>query len=155
MERVEKIVVVDRPVRVVYDQWTRFAQYPDFVPGLMEVRQLDSTHLRCRAELQGRWSEWDNLITDQRQDRALTWKSISGAQSAGTLRFESLPGGERTQVRLIIAWDSVRVPFGAVEVRASEAMDRFKQYIESGDAPLPGWRAEVDPAAAHVQVQTL
>lgn len=143
MERVERIIDIDRPLRVVYDQWTQFQDFPGFVPALGEVRQLDATRLRCRGELSGRWSEWDVQITDQVPDTLISWKHITGSPAAGTVRFESL-NGERTQVRLIIAWDNARIGLDAVASHVIEALESFRQFIETRDAPTGGWHGEVD-----------
>ena len=83
MERVEKTIEVDRPLSTVYNQWTQFEEFPFFMSGVKEVRQLDDTHLHWRAEVWGKEKEWDAEITEQEPDRRISWKSISGAPNAG------------------------------------------------------------------------
>jgi uncharacterized membrane protein len=34
MERIEKTIEVDCPVRAVYNQWTQFEDFPQFVAGV-------------------------------------------------------------------------------------------------------------------------
>jgi uncharacterized membrane protein len=79
MERIEKEIEVDRPVRTVYNQWTQFEDFPKFMAGVKEVRQLDETHLHWRAEVWGKDKEWDAEITVQEPDQRVSWRSISGA----------------------------------------------------------------------------
>jgi len=43
MERIEKTMEVDRPVRTVYNQWTQFEEFPRFMDGVKELQQLDDT----------------------------------------------------------------------------------------------------------------
>jgi uncharacterized membrane protein len=111
MERIEKMVEVDCPVRAVYNQWTQFEEFPRFMDGVKDVTQLDDTHVRWHAEILGKDKEWEAEITEQVPDERISWKSISGdAPNAGTVRFEPL-GPNRTMVRLVMAYE----PQGAVE----------------------------------------
>src|SRR5688572_33241479 len=59
MERIEKTIEVDRPVRTVYNQWTQFEEFPRFMDGVKEVKQLDDTHVHWHAEVFGKDKEWD------------------------------------------------------------------------------------------------
>jgi uncharacterized membrane protein len=43
--KVEKSIQVDVPVSVAYNQWTQFADFPQFMGGVKEVVQLDDTRL--------------------------------------------------------------------------------------------------------------
>ena len=44
--RVEESVQVDVPVETAYNQWTQFEEFPHFMDGVSEVRQLDDTTLQ-------------------------------------------------------------------------------------------------------------
>jgi uncharacterized membrane protein len=148
MEHVEKVIEVNRPVSTVYNQWTQFEEFPMFMDGVKEVRQLDDTHLHWRAEIWGKEKEWDAEITEQEPDKRISWKSIGGAPNAGTVRFEPL-GEDRTQVRLVMAYE----PEGAVEnagdalglftSRVEHTIEEFKRFIESRGTETGGWRGEV------------
>jgi uncharacterized membrane protein len=56
--------------------------------GVKEVRQLDDSHVHWHAEVWGKDKEWDAEITEHEPDKRISWKSVSGAESAGTVRFE-------------------------------------------------------------------
>jgi uncharacterized membrane protein len=88
MERIEKTMEVDCPVRTVYDQWTQFEGFPKFMAGVKEVRQLDDMHLYRRPQIWGKDKEWDAEIAEQTADERLSWRSVGGATTAGTVRFE-------------------------------------------------------------------
>jgi uncharacterized membrane protein len=148
MEQVEKIVEVNCPIRTVYNQWTQFEEFPRFMAGVKEVRQLDDTHVHWHAEIWGKDKEWDAEITEQEPDKRISWKSVSGAPNAGTVRFEPLDA-DRTRVRLVMAYE----PEGAVEnagdalgifsQRVESTVKDFKEYIESRGAESGAWRGEV------------
>ena len=41
MEKIQKSIEVDRPIRSVYNQWTHFEEFPRFIEGVKQVKQLD------------------------------------------------------------------------------------------------------------------
>ena len=77
MERVEKSIEVKCPVRTVYNQWTQFEEFPQFMTGVKEVKQLDDTHMHWHAEIWGKDKEWDSEIVEQVPDQR-----IAGVMSA-------------------------------------------------------------------------
>jgi uncharacterized membrane protein len=50
MTTIEKSIEVNVPVRTAYNQWTQFEDFPRFMEGVQEVRQLDDKRLHWRAE---------------------------------------------------------------------------------------------------------
>jgi uncharacterized membrane protein len=148
MEQVEKVVEVDCPVSTVYNQWTQFEEFPRFMAGVKEVRQLDDTHVHWHAEIWGKDKEWDAEITEQEPDKRISWKSISGAPNAGTVRFEPL-GTDRTRVRLVMAYEPEGVvenagdALGIFTQRVESTVKDFKEYIESRGGETGAWRGEV------------
>ena len=84
MERVEKSIEVKCPVRTVYNQWTQFEEFPQFMTGVKEVKQLDDTHMHWHAEIWGKDKHWDAEIVEQVPDQRIAWRSTSGdAPNAG------------------------------------------------------------------------
>jgi uncharacterized membrane protein len=43
MAEYETSLVVQAPLEEVYNQWTQFEEFPRFMEGVEEVRQLDDT----------------------------------------------------------------------------------------------------------------
>jgi uncharacterized membrane protein len=148
MERVEKIVDVNRPLSTVYNQWTQFEDFPFFMDGVKEVRQIDDTHLHWRAEIWGKEKEWEAEITEQEPDKRISWKSIAGAANAGTVRFEPLDA-EHTRVRLVMAYDpeglveNVGDALGMFTSHVEHTVEGFKRFMESRADATGEWRGEV------------
>lgn len=148
MERIEKSVEVACPVRTVYNQWTQFEEFPRFMAGVREVKQLDDTHLHWHAEIWGKDEEWDSEITEQVPDQVIAWRSTSGALNAGTVRFEPL-AHDRTRVRLIMEYEPRGViektgdAIGVFSARVQNTVEDFKEFIENRGAETGAWRGEV------------
>jgi uncharacterized membrane protein len=149
MERIEKSVEVKAPVNAVYNQWTQFEEFPRFMAGVKQVKQLDDTHLHWRAEVWGKDKEWDAEITEQVPDQRIAWRSTTGdAPNAGQVRFEAL-GPDRTRVHLAMEYEpqgvveNVGDKLGAMTARVQSSVNDFKKFIESRGQETGGWRGEV------------
>ena len=94
MSTMEETIEIDVPVSTAYNQWTQFEEFPKFMEGVREVRQLDDTHLHWRAEIGGKEEEWDAEITEQVPDTRIAWRSTGGVQNSGTVSFMTylMPG---------------------------------------------------------------
>lgn len=150
MSKVEESVEVDAPVRAVYNQWTQFEQFPQFMEGVSSVRQLDDTHLRWEAEIAGSTRSWDAVITEQHPDERVAWCATDGATNAGVVTFHKL-GDDRTKVMLQLDFEpeglveSIGDKLGFVRRRAAGDLERFKNYFESRQGQeTGGWRGNVD-----------
>ena len=149
MERIEKSIEVKCPVRQVYNQWTQFEEFPRFMAGVKEVRQLDDTHLHWHAEVWGKDKEWDAEIVEQMPDQRISWRSTSGdAPNAGSVRFEPV-APDTTRVRLTMEYEpqglveNVGDKLGVMSARVQNSVEDFKKFIESRGAETGGWRGEV------------
>ena len=149
MERIEKSIEVRCPVRTVYNQWTQFEEFPKFMTGVKEVRQLDDTHQHWRAEIWGKDKEWDAEIVEQVPDQRIAWRSTSGdAPNGGAVRFEAV-GPDRTRVNLTMEYEpkgmveNVGDALGVMSGRVEKTVKQFKEFIEGRGAETGAWRGEV------------
>jgi uncharacterized membrane protein len=148
MASIEKSIDVEVPVRTAYNQWTQFEEFPRFMEGVKEVRQIDDTHLHWRAEIAGKDEEWDAKITEQTPDMRVAWTNTSGAQNAGVVTFHRL-GDNLTRVMLQTEYDphgfveNVGDALGFVTRRVEGDLKRFKEFIESRGQETGAWRGEV------------
>ncbi|MGV9573542.1 SRPBCC family protein, partial [Streptomyces nigra] len=78
MSTVKETVDVEVPLRRAYDQWTQFEDFPRFMEGVEEVRQLDERHNHWVTSIGGVRREFDTEIVDQLADDRITWRSVSG-----------------------------------------------------------------------------
>src|SRR5215203_4957436 len=104
MENIEKSIEVNCPVRTVYDQWTQFEEFPQFMEGVKSVRQLDDKRLHWEAEIAGKRKEWDAEIFEQQPDQRISWRSMSGAHNRGTVSFQRVDE-DHTKVALNLSYE--------------------------------------------------
>jgi uncharacterized membrane protein len=148
MSRFEHELIVDAPVREVYNQWTQFEQFPRFMEGVESVVQRDDRTLEWTADIAGQRLQWTAVITDQTPDDRVAWKSTSGAENAGAVLFEPVGEG-RTRVTLRMDVDpdgllqNVGDALGIIERRTKGDLERFKEFIESRGAATGAWRGEI------------
>lgn len=148
MSTIEESVEVRVPLRAAYDQWTQFEEFPRFMDGVEEVRQLDDTRLHWRASIGGVTREWDAQITEQVPDQRIAWQAIDGHPNDGVVRFESISADE-TRVILQMEHEpeglleNVGDKLGLVKHQTKGDLKRFKQMMESQKDASGQWRGKV------------
>ena len=136
MASVEKSIEVNVPIRTAYNQWTQFEEFPRFMEGVEEVRQLDDKRLSWRAKIAGKTEEWTAEITEQTPDRVVAWRSTTGAENSGRVTFEP-SDANRTRITVEFGYDPQSFvekagdAMGFVSRRVEGELGRFKQFIES------------------------
>lgn len=148
MSTIEKSVEVDVPVRMAYNQWTQFEEFPKFMEGVQEVTQLDDTHLHWKAKIAGKDKQWNAVITEQKPDQRIAWKSTDGAKNAGVVTFHRLSDSKsKVMVQMDYepegAVENVGDVVGAVSLRVAGDLDRFKDFVESRGRETGAWRGDV------------
>ena len=149
MPKIEQSIEVDVPVSTAYNQWTQFEEFPRFMDGVKEVRQLDPTHLHWVAEIGGQQEEWDAEVTEQKADDRIAWKATSGKQNAGVVTFHRLDDS-RSKIMLQMDWESegmvekVGAAIGQDDRQIKGDLERFKALIEKRGGESGAWRGEVD-----------
>src|SRR5947209_12325270 len=103
MATIEQSIEVNAQLRAVYNQWTQFEDFPKFMEGVKEVRQLDDKRLQWKAVIGGKEKEWIAEITEQRPDERIAWTSRGHAGHAGVVTFHRIAD---TRTRVILPGDS-------------------------------------------------
>jgi len=153
MASVEESIEVDVPVRTAYDQWTQFQEFPQFMEGVEEVRQLDDTHLHWRTKIAGTEKSFRAKVTEQIPDERIAWTSEEGARQAGVVTFHRLDE-QRTRIMLQLDAEPEGLvekagdALGLLERRVTADLENFKRLIESRGEESGAWRGEVGTTAA-------
>ena len=106
MSTIEQSIDVNVPVRPVYNQWTQFEDFPQFMEGVEKVVQLDDKRLHWVAKIGPVEREWDAESVHQTPDQGVAWRSVDGAENAGTVTFRPL-AADRTEVTLELTFDPI------------------------------------------------
>jgi len=149
MSNVTEHVDVSVPVRTAYNQWTQFEEFPRFMEGVEEIRQLDDKRLFWRTNIAGVKREFEAEITEQHPDHRIAWRSIGGTDHAGVVTFHRL---DDNTTRVTVQLDSepegvvekVGDALGLLKRRVSGDLARFKELIESQGTESGAWRGEVE-----------
>ncbi len=148
MAKIEKSIDVRVPVHTAYNQWTQFEDFPQFMEGVKEVRQLDDKRLYWKAEVGGKEKEWNAEISEQVPDQRIAWHSTTGARNAGQVAFHQIDSNS-TRVTLILDYEPEGVTenvgdmAGVVSRRVEADLKRFKDFIETRGRETGAWRGEI------------
>jgi uncharacterized membrane protein len=154
MSTVTEFVDVDVPVRTAYNQWTQFEEFPRFMEGVREIRQLDATTTHWKTSIDGVKREFDATITEQLPDERVAWTSTEGSKQAGVVTFHRL---DDTHTRVTCQMDfepdgiveKAGDVLGVLDRRVKGDLKRFKDYIEGrGGVETGAWRGQVDRPGA-------
>ncbi|HEY2372915.1 MAG TPA: SRPBCC family protein [Gaiellaceae bacterium] len=145
---IQESIEVGVPVATAYNQWTQFEQFPEFMDGVEEVRQLDETRLHWVANVAGKRAEWDAKILEQHPDRQISWISEDGKKTRGTVTFEPR-SDSRTLITLSMSYqarglsEAMGSAAGIDARRVRGDLERFKDLIEGLGQESGGWRGEI------------
>jgi len=153
MASIEQSIEIAVPVSTAYNQWTQFEEFPSFMEGVKEVRQLDDTHLHWVVEHNGQQYGFDAEITEQRPDERVAWRTVDGKSHAGVVTFHPLDD-QHSKVMVQIDWqpegmlETLGTVVGADDRRVRSDLQRFKEMIESRSSETGAWRGRVDDDGA-------
>ncbi|MFI1968337.1 cyclase [Streptomyces cinnamoneus] len=151
MSTVKEAVEVDVPLHTAYNQWTQFEEFPNFMEGVEEVRQVDDRHNHWTTKIGGVRREFDTEIVDQLPDERITWRTVDGeTKQKGTVSFHRVDD-MHTRVELVMNVEPGGVAEKAADLtgtigrRVKGDMHRFKDYIEHRGGETGAWRGRISP----------
>lgn len=136
MEIVAGVIEVAKPLSTVYDQWTRFEMFPEFMEGIEEVHPLDDRRLRWAGKTAGAQRSWEAEIVERVPDRRIAWRSIEAdVANTCTVSFQAV-GPAATRVHLFMGYQPESLgektgdARGLFRRRVESDLERFKEFIE-------------------------
>jgi len=141
------------PLRLAYDQWTRFTDFPTFMKKVESVEQEEDTKLRWKAQVFWSHRTWESTIIEQVPDTRIVWQSEGEKGTVdGAVTFHEL-APELTRVCLNLQYhpqgffERVGNLWRAQGRRARLELKHFARHVMNEAALHPdeveGWRGEI------------
>src|SRR5215212_4509993 len=104
-QRVHESIVVHAPLEAVFQYWSDFENFSNFMRHVEEVRMTgrDTSHWRVKGPL-GKSVEFDARTTEIDTSRGIWWNATEGeVMISGEVRFEEI-GPWRTRIEVEITY---------------------------------------------------
>jgi len=146
---IQQSVDVAVPIKVAYDRWTAFEDWPDFMHRVESVDQADDTTLSVSMKVWGLTRRFEAEIVEQRPDERIEWNVTEGLAHTGMVSFHEL-APRLTRIEVTLDFE----PHGMLEkmgrgmrfakraVRAD--LHRFKAIVELDEEAEGGWRGTIE-----------
>jgi uncharacterized membrane protein len=146
---IQQSVDVAVPIKVSYNRWTLFEDWPDFMHRVESVDQADDTTLSVSMKVWGITRRFEAEIVEQRPDQRIEWNVSEGLAHTGVVTFHKL-ADRLTRIEVSLDFE----PHGMLEkmgrgmrfakraVRAD--LHRFKALVELEEEAEGGWRGTIE-----------
>ena len=146
-------IEVGVPIRLAYDQWTQFVDFPSFMKKVESVEQEDDVTTQWRAQIFLSHRNWKSTITEQIPDKRIVWRS-EGAKGYvdGAVSFHEL-APELTRIMVVLQYhpqgffEKTANMWRAQGRRARLELKHFERHVMTESLLHPeeiqGWRGEV------------
>jgi uncharacterized membrane protein len=104
--QVRVATTVHAPIERVFDAWSRFEDFPRFMPMVAEVRAAgDDRWHWVIAGPAGTPIEFDSVVSRRDRPRLIAWTTVEGAlvEHSGTARFRPTADGG-TRIEIVMSW---------------------------------------------------
>jgi uncharacterized membrane protein len=144
------------PVRLAYDQWNQFGDFPKFMKKVEQAERAkeDDTKVNWKAQVFWSHRNWESTITDQRPDERVIWRSKGPKGYVdGAVTFHEL-GPRLTRILLVLEYHPQGMFEGAGNLwraqgrRARLELKHFARHVMTNTALHPdeieGWRGVIE-----------
>ena len=146
---IQQSVDVAVPIKVAYDQWTQFEEWPRFMHRLESADQIDDTKVAFSAKVWGINKRFEAEILEQRPQERIEWDVSEGLAHSGVVTFHELSKRlTRIEVTMDVEPDSLveKAARGMRFIKRAVRGDlhRFKAYVELNEEAEDGWRGTIE-----------
>jgi uncharacterized membrane protein len=146
---IQQATDIGAPLKTVYNEWTQFEEWPNFMHRLESVSQEDEAHLTFKAKIWGKSKEFKAEIEEQRPDELIKWKVVEGMTHTGVVTFSELaPNLTRVEVNMDVQPGSLveKAARGMRHIKRAVRADlhRFKAHVMMNQEEQGSWRGTID-----------
>lgn len=145
--KVVRAVTIRKTAEELFRFWRELPNLAEVIhhPVVITTTSATESHWKVSAPA-GRFVEWDAIIINEEPGKLIAWRSREGGDvdNAGSVRFESAPGDEGTEVTVALEYDPPGGKLGAAVAKFTrdsassqvyDALRRFKALMEAGEIP--------------------
>ncbi|MEU6427195.1 SRPBCC family protein [Microbispora sp. NPDC046973] len=144
---------IGAPIRLVYNQWTQFEDFPSFMKKVETVEQKSDEKLGWKAQVFWSHRTWESTIIEQVPDSRIIWRS-QGPKGFpdGSVTFHEITP-ELTRVLLVVEYhpqglfERVGNLWRAQGRRVRLEFKHFRRHVMTNALLRPdeieGWRGEI------------
>jgi uncharacterized membrane protein len=156
---IQQSVDVAVPVKVAYNLWTQFEEWPTFMHRVDSADQVDDSTVEITTKVWGITKRFKAEIVEQRPDERIEWNVEEGLLHRGVVTFHELaPRLTRIEVSLDVEPEGLVEKAGRGMRFAKRAvrgdLHRFKAYAEvAEEAEEGGWRGTIEDGKVKKKTQ--
>src|SRR3954447_39310 len=146
---IQQDIDIGVPLKTVYNEWTQFEEWPNFMHRLDNVSQEDESHVSFKTKIWGISKEFTAEIVEQHPDERIKWKVSKGVTHTGVVTFHELaPRLTRVEVNIDVQPGSLieKAARGMRHVKRAVRADlaRFKAHVLMAEEESGSWRGEIE-----------
>jgi uncharacterized membrane protein len=141
MERTERSIEINAPVEVVFDLFSDFEKFPEWMRHIKEVRRTGENYTRWKADAPlGLSVEWEAETTELEPNSKIAWRTVRGdVEMEGEVTFEETKKGT-TQMHVSLGYSPPAGHLGTLiaklfgndpEKEIDEELSRFVTLAQS------------------------
>src|SRR5215218_2732059 len=142
------------PIRVAYNQWTQFGEFPSFMKKVESVETAEDNKLNWKAQVFWSHRSWEATIQKQVPDECIVWRSKGQKGHVdGAVTFHEL-GPNLTRILLILEYypqgffERTGNIWRAAGRRARLEFKHFRRHVMTRTILNPdeveGWRGRIE-----------
>src|ERR1700761_9495207 len=146
---VQQSVDIGVNIETVYNEFTQFEDWPNFMHRVTRVTQDEPTTVKFAAKIWGKTKEFTAEIETQRPDQRIKWSVSQGMTHTGVVTFHELaPNLTRLLLTMDVEPGSLieKAARGMRHVKRAARADlhRFKAFIEMTEQETGAWRGVIE-----------